>query len=47
MIVLSTLLTISVIGRPRKPLTPGPVVGIVAINAVHVVILVLAAGELH
>ena len=43
---LSALLTISAIGKPRKPLTSGSAAVTVAILAAFVVVLVLAArGE--
>lgn len=43
---LGTACLIWAIGKPRKPVTPGTAVFIVAVSAVQVVVLVLAARRL-
>jgi hypothetical protein len=46
-IAVGALLSICMIGKPRKPITPGSAAVIVVINAAEVVVLILAARQLR
>lgn len=45
-LIVSTLVSVGTINKPRKPLEPSTAVGVVVINSTLVIIIVLAAIRL-
>lgn len=41
MFALGALITITAVGKPRKPLTPGTAAYVVAVNALYIVLIAI------